>query len=162
MFKLHEKDSPLLESGPSRSVTVFGRGVAMRRAGRVSFGWGMLVGASVMALAGWGLGWPPRGVAVAAPASTGYTSKVVLENGRVRVRDVTFPPDVLDTGVHTHQFAHVGVILTAGTLVFTEPGKPAETVRFDAGSVGFREANVTHQVTNPGTAPMRVIEVELK
>jgi mannose-6-phosphate isomerase-like protein (cupin superfamily) len=69
---------------------------------------------------------------------------------------------VLDTGMHTHQFAHVGVILTEGSLVFTEAGKPAETVKFDVGSVGFREANVTHQVANPGQTPMRVIEVELK
>jgi hypothetical protein len=164
MFKPYEKDSSRLESrrpGPG-PVTVFGRGVAMGRAGRVSFGWGMLVGASVMALAGWGPGWAPRGVAVAAPAPAHSTSKVVLENERVRVRDVTFPPGVRDTDMHTHQFAHVGVILTAVTLAFTEPGKPAVTVRFDVGSVGFREANVTHQVTNPGTTPMRVIEVELK
>jgi quercetin dioxygenase-like cupin family protein len=143
-LKPYEKDSPQLESR------------------RVSFGWGMLVGASVMAVAGWGLGWPPGGVVVAAPAPAGSTSKVVLENERVRVKDVTFPPGVLDTDMHTHQFAHVGVILTAGTLAFTEPGKPAETVRFDVGSVGFREANATHRVTNPGTTPMRVIEVELK
>lgn len=132
------------------------------RARRMSFGWGMLVGASVMALVGWGLGWTAHGVAVAAPSPARYTSKVVLENARVRVKDVTFPPGVLDTGMHRHEFAHVGVILTAGTLVFTEPGKPAETVHFDVGSVGFREANVTHQGANPGTAPMRVIEVELK
>jgi mannose-6-phosphate isomerase-like protein (cupin superfamily) len=32
----------------------------------------------------------------------------------------------------------------------------------DAGSVGYRAANVTHQVANPGRTPMRVIEVELK
>ena len=127
----------------------------------LSFGWGMLVGASVMALLVWGLGGPPRGVALAAPAA-GSTIKVVLENERVRVREVTFPPGVPDPAMHTHPLAHVGVILTAGSLVFAEPGKPAETVRFDAGSVGFREANVTHQVTNPGTAPMRVIEVDLK
>ena len=141
MFKHYEKDS---------------------RTGRRSFGWGLLVGASVMALLGGGPGGPPRVVAVAAPVQAGSTSKVVLENERVRVREVTFAPGVLDTGMHTHQLAHVGVILTAGSLAFTEPGKPAETVRFDAGSVGFREANVTHQVANPGTTPMRVIEVELK
>jgi quercetin dioxygenase-like cupin family protein len=132
------------------------------RASRVSFGWGMLVGASAMALVGWSLGWPAQGVAVAAPSPARYKSNVVLENARVRVRDVTFPPGVLDTGMHTHEFAHVGVILTPGSLVFSEPGKPVETVRFDAGRVGFREANVTHQVANPGRAPMRVIEVELK
>jgi len=91
-----------------------------------------------------------------------YSTKVVLENDRVRVRDVTFPPGVLDTGMHTHEFAHVGVILTKGTLIFTEPDGKSETVAFDAGSVGFRAANARHQVANPGTSPMRVIEVELK
>jgi mannose-6-phosphate isomerase-like protein (cupin superfamily) len=80
----------------------------------------------------------------------------------VRVRDVTFPAGVADTGLHTHDLPHVGVILTAGSLVFSEPGKPSETTKFDAGSVGYRGANVTHQVANPGKTPMRVIEVELK
>jgi quercetin dioxygenase-like cupin family protein len=91
-----------------------------------------------------------------------YAVKVLLDNDRVRVREVTFSPGVLDTGMHTHDLAHVGVILTKGALVFTEPGGKPENVAFEAGSVGFREANVTHQVGNPGTSPMRVIEVELK
>jgi mannose-6-phosphate isomerase-like protein (cupin superfamily) len=133
----------------------------MRRR-RTEFWWGMLVGSGLMALVS-AVAW--RSVALAAPAApTGgkYTSKVVLENARVRVKDVTIPPGAPDTGMHTHEFAHVGVILTPGSLVFTEPGKPAETVAFDIGSVGYRDANVTHQVTNPGTTPMRVIEVEIK
>jgi quercetin dioxygenase-like cupin family protein len=91
-----------------------------------------------------------------------YTAKVLLENNRVRVREVTFPSGVLETGMHTHDLAHVGVILTKGALVFSEPGGKTEKVEFEPGSVGFREANVTHQVGNPGTSPMRVIEVELK
>lgn len=90
------------------------------------------------------------------------TTKILLENERVRVREVTFAPGAAGEGMHTHDLPHVGVILTTGTLVFTEAGKTAETVKFDVGSVGYREANVTHQVTNPGTMPMRVIEVELK
>lgn len=93
---------------------------------------------------------------------TQVTSAVVLENERVRVKDVTFPPGVMDTGMHTHDLPHVGVILQPGALVFTEPGKAAETVTFAAGSVGYREADATHQVANPGRTPMRVIEVELK
>jgi beta-alanine degradation protein BauB len=129
---------------------------------RVSFGWGLLVGASAMALVSWGRGGTAHGAAVAASSPGGHTSKVVLDNARVRVKDVTFPPGGVDTGMHTHAFAHVGIIVTPGSLAFTEPGKPTETVRFDVGSVGFREANVTHQAANPGTSPMRVIEVELK
>jgi quercetin dioxygenase-like cupin family protein len=87
---------------------------------------------------------------------------IALENERVRVRDVTFPPGVLDTGMHTHEYAHVGVILTEGALLFTDATGKTDRVEFEAGSVGFREAHATHQVANPGTAPMRVIEVELK
>jgi quercetin dioxygenase-like cupin family protein len=111
-------------------------------------------------------------VLVAGPAVAGfggmgrdsakYTSKVVLENERVRVREVTFPAGVLDTGMHTHDLPHVGVILTKGAMLFTEPGGKSDKVDFEAGSVGFRDAHVTHQVGNPGPAPMRVIEVELK
>lgn len=122
---------------------------------RTTFLWGMLAGASVMALA---LTGTATGSVVAAASTS--TVKVVLENARVRVRDVTFAPGTAP--MHTHELAHVGVILTPGTLVFTEPGKPADTVKFDAGSVGFRDAGVTHQVTNPGPGAMRVIEVELK
>ena len=137
------------------------------RGRRTEFVVGMAVGAALMgAASGGGLRAAGRGTAPPAATSEtgskGYTSKVVLENARVRVKDVTFAPGSLDTPMHTHALAHVGVILTPGSLVFTEPGKAPETVAFQTGSVGYREANVTHQGTNPGTAPMRVIEVELK
>ena len=129
---------------------------------RATFVLGMAAGAGLTAL--WNTADPTARAWAAPQAASGEKStvKIVLENARVRVRDVTFPPGVMDTGMHTHPYAHVGVILTPGSLVFTEPGKPAETVKFDVGSVGFREANVTHQAANPGKTPMRVIEVELK
>jgi quercetin dioxygenase-like cupin family protein len=130
---------------------------------RSQFLWGVLAGASVMALlpsvAALRASEPAASPSANAPASA---SKVVLENSRVRVKDVTFAAGVADAPMHTHALPHVGVILTAGTLVFSEPGKPAEVVHFDVGSVGYREANVTHRATNPGPTPMRVIEVELK
>jgi mannose-6-phosphate isomerase-like protein (cupin superfamily) len=131
---------------------------------RTPFVLGTVVGAAAawltLAVAARGAGVLPAASAQSAPAK--YASTVVFENERVRVKDVTFPPGVLDTGTHTHEFAHVGVILTKGALVFTDPGKPAETVPFEAGSVGYREARATHQVANPGKTPMRVIEVEIK
>jgi quercetin dioxygenase-like cupin family protein len=87
--------------------------------------------------------------------------KVLLENDQVRVREVTFAPGSGDT--HTHQWAHVGVILTKGQLAFADAGAKAEdTVTFEAGSVGFREAKVTHLARNPGKTEMKVIEVEVK
>ena len=135
--------------------------------GRTQYLSGALAGAVITAVVLTAAG-PFAGGASARPdsdasqAAVKYTSKTVFENERVRVKDVTFPPGVMDTGMHTHDLPHVGVILTAGALAFTEKGKPGETVKFEAGSVGYREANVTHQVANPGKTPMRVIEVELK
>jgi quercetin dioxygenase-like cupin family protein len=100
----------------------------------------------------------------AAPQAAGKMSapavKVLLENDHVRVREVIFAPGSGDT--HTHPWAHVGVILTKGQLAFADAGKPEEVVNFDAGSVGFREAKVTHLARNPGKEPMKVIEVEIK
>ena len=125
---------------------------------RMAFFAGAAAGAVVTAIALGGR----SALADGSPQAAKYPIKVVLENNRVRVRDVTFPPGVKETGLHTHEFPHVGVILTAGSLTFTEPGKPTETTKFETGSVGFREANVTHEVANPGKTPMRVIEVELK
>src|SRR3954463_12999522 len=124
--------------------------------GRAVFVSGVMFGIGV-SLAG-AVAWSPTGGA--GPAKPLYTT--ALENDRVRVRDVTFPPGVLDTGMHTHEYAHVGVILTEGALLFTDVAGKTDRVEFKAGSVGFREANATHRVANPGTAPMRVIEVELK
>ena len=97
----------------------------------------------------------------AAPANMAKPGvKVLLENEQVRVREVTFAPGSGDT--HTHPWAHVGVILTKGQLAFADAGKPEELVNFEAGSVGFREAKVTHLARNPGKTPMKVIEVEVK
>jgi mannose-6-phosphate isomerase-like protein (cupin superfamily) len=126
--------------------------------GRPAFLAGLAAGVGVC-IAG-AVAWSQTAGGPAAQAKPAYTT--VLENERVRVRDVTFPPGVLDTGMHTHTYAHVGIILSDGALQFIDPSGKTERVEFKAGSVGFREANATHQVGNPGPAPMRVIEVELK
>jgi len=88
-------------------------------------------------------------------------AKVLLENDRVRVRQVLFQPGVRP-GAHTHSYAHVGVILDEGSLGFVEKGKKDETVNFKSGDAGWRDANVTHEVFNAGKKAIRVVEVELK
>jgi quercetin dioxygenase-like cupin family protein len=103
---------------------------------------------------------PPPAPAPAPASMAKPAVKVLLENEQVRVREVLFAPGSGDT--HTHPWAHVGVILTKGQLAFADAGKPEELVTFEAGSVGFREAKVTHLARNPGKTPMKVIEVEIK
>ena len=113
---------------------------------------GVLVSGPLMATA--------AGSSLQARGNSQSTVKIVLDNARVRVRDVTFPPGV--TGMHTHELPHVGVVIQGGTLVFKYPDGKSETMNLDVGGVGFREANVTHEPVNPGSSPVRVIEVELK
>jgi mannose-6-phosphate isomerase-like protein (cupin superfamily) len=95
-----------------------------------------------------------------ARGASASTAKVVLDNARVRVRDVSFPPGV--TGMHTHELPHVGIVIQGGTLVFRYPDGKSETMNLEVGGVGFREAHVTHEPVNPGSSPVRVIEVEVK
>jgi quercetin dioxygenase-like cupin family protein len=96
-----------------------------------------------------------------ATATSKNASKIVLENNRVRVKDVTFLPGA-SAGMHTHDLPHVGIIIQGGTLVFKSPDGKSETMKLATGGVGFREANVTHEPINQSKTPVRVIEVELK
>ena len=122
---------------------------------------GFVSGAVVCAL-GFGVFLMDRATdTVHAQTAAKSTSKVVLDNARVRVKDVTFPPGV-SAGMHTHDLAHVGVIIQGGTLIFKSPDGKSETAKLETGGVGYRDANVTHEPVNPGKTPVRVIEVELK
>jgi len=107
--------------------------------------------------AGFGLG-----SRVEAQAAQKNTSKVVLENDRVIVKDATFYPGDTAPGMHTHKLPHVGVIIDGGTLVMRSPDGKLETLDLKRGGAGYREANVTHEPLAKGTSPIRVIEVELK
>jgi hypothetical protein len=100
--------------------------------------------------------------AVEAQAAQKNTSKVVLENDRVIVKDATFYPGDTAPGMHTHKLPHVGVIIDGGTLIMRSPDGKTETMNLQRGGAGYREANVTHEPIAKGAGPVRVIEVELK
>lgn len=101
-------------------------------------------------------------VAQAPGAARKNTSKIVLENDRVRVKDATFYPEDAHPGMHTHEFPHVGVIIDGGTLKFNSPDGKTETMVLERGGAGYRDAHVTHEPINTGSTPVRVIEVEIK
>lgn len=89
------------------------------------------------------------------------STKLLLENEKVRVKLQTFVPGV-QPGMHTHELPHVGVSLDDGKLRFNYPDGKTEVLELRRGTVGFRPANVTHEAVNVGKKPIRVIEVELK
>lgn len=102
--------------------------------------------------------------AAAQPASGAQknSSRVVLENARVRVKEAIFYPGDTHPGAHTHELAHVGVVIEGGTMEFRSPDGSVEKMTLVAGGAGYRDANVTHEPVNTGKKPVKVIEVELK
>ena len=100
-------------------------------------------------------------VTAQAPAGKN-SSKIVLENDKVRVKDALFMPGDAKPGMHTHKYPHVGVVIEGGTLKFNYPDGKSETLELSRGGAGYRAANVTHEAVNIGTKPVRVIEVEIK
>ena len=100
-------------------------------------------------------------VTAQAPAGKN-SSKIVLENDKVRVKDALFMPGDAKPGMHTHKYPHVGVVIEGGTLKFNYPDGKTETLELPRGGAGYRAANVTHEAVNIGTKPVRVIEVEIK
>lgn len=98
----------------------------------------------------------------AAPPPEKSSSRILLENDLVRVKEAIFAPNDPRPGMHNHDLAHVGVPLDDGRLTFNYVDGTSETVDLTPGAVGFREANVTHEAINRGDKPIRVIEVEIK
>lgn len=86
------------------------------------------------------------------------STKVLLDNDQVRVLQVESPVGEV-TGLHSHP-AHVIYPLTDGKLEETVNGK-TKTTEFKAGQPKYMDA-VTHTAKNVGSAPMKVIIVELK
>jgi mannose-6-phosphate isomerase-like protein (cupin superfamily) len=90
------------------------------------------------------------------------SSKVLLENDKVRVKEAIFVPGDNKPGMHTHELPHVGVAIDGGKLKFNYPDGKTETLDLKPGGVGYRDANVTHEAINVGSKSVRVIEVEIK
>jgi hypothetical protein len=128
----------------------------------ITFLAGMAAGLALAAVISGGARLGGLGARVEAQAAQKNTSKVVLENDRVIVKDATFYPGDTAPGMHTHKLPHVGVIIDGGTLVMRSPDGKLETLDLKRGGAGYREANVTHEPIAKGTSPIRVIEVELK
>jgi len=85
--------------------------------------------------------------------------KVLVDNDRVRVLDVTHKPGVKEP-MHSHP-AYVSVNLSDTKVKVTTPeGKTTEKVR-KAGEVSFSEAT-THAIETVGTEGSHTIVIELK
>lgn len=83
------------------------------------------------------------------------------DNARVRVTRWHLPPGS-ETGHHVHEYDYVVVPVEAGTLTIVEDDGSITEAPLTAGVSYFREAGVSHNVTNRGETDIVFIEIEVK
>jgi quercetin dioxygenase-like cupin family protein len=87
--------------------------------------------------------------------------KLLIENDRVRVREIVLPPGG-STGQHTHQVPELAYVFTEGTVKVSTPRAKPVIEQWPAGVARWRDAGVTHELTNAGDQPMRVLVIDVK
>lgn len=92
-------------------------------------------------------------------ATAGDHAKVVLDNDKVRVIELTMPPGS-STGMHSHR-DNVVVFLTGGMAAQTMADGTTRQLEQKPGTVLWGEP-VTHDTKNVGKATVRTLVIELK
>ena len=85
--------------------------------------------------------------------------KVILENERVRVSEVTFKPGAR-IGMHSHP-DHLAYILSEGTLQLSYPDGRTQDINAKPGQIMWTKAE-SHAAKNLGQTEARLLVVELK
>lgn len=85
---------------------------------------------------------------------------VVFENDKIVVRRYLLQPGT-STGMHSHGYDYLRVILQGGTVEVTALHGPTRTEKLDAGSVAWR-AKASHDTKNIGGGPIEGLVIELK
>jgi quercetin dioxygenase-like cupin family protein len=95
----------------------------------------------------------------AASAATPPSKTTVLENDRVRAQVNVYPPGARGDA-HTHAVPRVVVVLEGGTLEMTDASGATRRLEVRSGDVVWRPAE-THAVANPGSSPVRLVEIDV-
>ena len=92
---------------------------------------------------------------------TEATSKIFIDNERVRVAEWRFAPGAA-TGWHRHEFDYVVVPMLDGKLRIVTQGGAETIAELEKGVPYFRNAGVEHDVINANNYEFSFIEVEMK
>lgn len=85
---------------------------------------------------------------------------VILENEKVIVRRYFLLPG-MPTGMHSHQYDYVRVVLQGGTIKVTPPSGPSRTEHLETGSVAWRP-KTRHDSENVGGGLIEALAIEVK
>jgi hypothetical protein len=89
------------------------------------------------------------------------TTKVIMENDKVRVQEVTYPPGAVNTAVSSTKMRVVRA-LAGGTLQRIYADGKKEDVVWKTNEVRVNEASPAYTAKNPGKETIRLFVVVLK
>ncbi len=100
-------------------------------------------------------------LAAAARASAGdYVKRVVLDDERVLMVEITIPPGA-ESPQHSHRWGRAIYVIAGGTLELLPAAGGGRTLDLEAGLGVWREPE-DHRVRNAGDTTIRLLEVEVK
>jgi uncharacterized RmlC-like cupin family protein len=100
-------------------------------------------------------------LSVLCAATAGAQSNVKVDNDFVRIISATDAPHVKGS-LHRHQFNRVMVYLDAGDIDINWEGGHTDHQHWKAGQVAWSPAGGMHTSETVGSAPIRIVEIELK
>src|SRR5258708_719244 len=87
--------------------------------------------------------------------------RVKIDNDGVRVVNVVDTPQQ-KSALHRHEFNRVMIYLNAGEMEIVYEDGHKEKQHWKAGQVAWSQAGGRHTSENVGSAPLRIVEIELK
>jgi quercetin dioxygenase-like cupin family protein len=108
-----------------------------------------------------GPGWFEEFIHRPAEPSSVAAGSVAAENSSARVYNWTLAPGAT-SAMHSHTRPYLIVSVTKMALKMTAPDGQSFTHEIAAGDFHWVDTKVTHSLTNEGTAPGQIVEIELK
>ena len=87
--------------------------------------------------------------------------RVKIDNDVVRILKVVDTPHQ-KSALHRHEYNRVMVYLDAGDMQIINEDGHKEKQHWKAGQVAWSQAGGRHTIENVGSAPLRIVEIELK
>jgi mannose-6-phosphate isomerase-like protein (cupin superfamily) len=90
------------------------------------------------------------------------SNRTLMENEKIRVREVKVYPEDKNPGIHKHESPYIAVIIKGGRINVKNINGKKEIKNFKEGEAIYVPKAVEHEVVNIGSNPIQIIEIDIK
>jgi hypothetical protein len=89
-------------------------------------------------------------------------TKVLIDNARAQVWDVSWPKTATPPGIHRHLYDMTGLYYWPGDRRITNPDGTSRNINTEAGRIQWQLKGITHMEEGISDDPLRAVMLELK